>query len=79
MTRTLGQQAIRLCEFLSCAEYKSVLVDQTVLRAEFSVDAGQLAETSYESALLDPACTGFDWRELWAEAAQRLREGSSGR
>lgn len=71
---TIREQAIRLCEFAANGSGNSVL-DQLVQAAEFLPEAGDLADEACNACCLSIDYMGFDWRELWAAAAQLLREG----
>jgi hypothetical protein len=75
MSRRQLDEAIRLAEVLSCADVNVTCGDQSQVRAEFSPDAGLVAEECYEAVRTDPAHQ-HNWRGCWAETAQRLREGS---
>jgi hypothetical protein len=71
---TIREQAIRLCEYAANSDGISTL-DALVRDAEFLPEAGNLADEAFTACCLAADCAGLDWRELWAEAAQRLREG----
>lgn len=71
---TLRSSAIRLCEYAASGSGNAT-IDTLVLHADASADAADLADEACTACLLDAATMGYDWRELWAEAAQRLREG----
>lgn len=79
MSKRTRSQAIRLCEVLSCAGMHDVLVDQRDIRAQFDWRASLLADQAFTDAYADALVSQHDaranWREIWAEAAQRLREG----
>jgi hypothetical protein len=73
---TIRDQAIRLCEYAASVDGNSgVILDDFVRDAEFAPESGDLADEACNACCLDATCAGLDWRELWAEAAQRLREG----
>ena len=73
---SIREQAIRVCEYAANSDGTSFLtVDRFVRDAEFVPEAGDLADEACDACCLDATCAGLDWRELWAEAAQRLLEG----
>jgi len=73
---TIREQAIRLCEFVANLDGgSSISIDRLVRDSEFVPEAGDLADEACNACCLDATCAGLDWRELWAEVAQRLREG----
>ena len=73
---TIREQAIRLCEFAANLDGgSSISIDRLVRDSEFVPEAGDLADEACNAVCLDAACIALDWRETWAEAAQRLREG----
>lgn len=71
---SIRQQAILLCEFAaSCGE--TTTLEAFVRDAEFLDTASNLADEAHVGVLLSRECDSLNARELWAEAAQRLREG----
>jgi hypothetical protein len=73
---TIREQAIRLCEYAANLDGNaSISLDALVRDSEFVPESGDLADEACNEVCLDSDCAGLDWRELWAEAAQRLREG----
>lgn len=71
---TIRQQAIQLCEFAANSGGSPTL-DKLALNSEFTPESADLADEACNVVCLSSETIGYTWRELWAEAAQRLREG----